>query len=804
MIQNYLIIAFRNLRKDLIHTSINVWGLAIGMASVFLIAMYIQYELSYDRFHDHADDIYRITWESSNPQTRTPHPMAQALVNDFPEVKSAVSLTPLWAAGLTKETHSFHHPDKQVRYDEQNILAVDSTFFEVFDFPIVKGDKRKALMSPGGILMSESMAKKYFGTEEPIGKSLAIDSANHMIEVVAVFKDVPDNSHFHFDFLVSYVREKSYDPEDPFYSWEDFGHFNYIRLQPGADAKALEAKLMDWIKKYVDWSEQDHESLKAQHYGFRLQPITDIHLRSHLRWELETNGNAEYIYILGAAAFFTLLIACVNFMNLATAKSVERAKEIGVRKSMGAFRYQLAFQFLAESITTTFIAMLLSILLIEAALPLFGLLAGRSLDINYKIYLAFGFLGAVFIGFVAGVYPALYLSSVKPHTVLKGKLTQSPRGGVFRKSLMVAQFAISMILISSAVIILNQLSFLQSKNLGFVKESVLIIPVKNEEGVKRFDAFRNELMRVEGVTSVSAASNIPGHQFNQNSIALNTNPENRIDASESFVDFDFFKTMAIELKEGRTFSRENPADYKAFVINESAARQLGVLGNATGKELLWFADENEIRGTIVGVVSDFHFQSLHDPIRPLMFVLSRTHFNYIVIKSTSDDFPSQIAKIESVYKQFEPTFRFEFTFMEEDLNRQYQTEKRTAGILSVYSGLALMIACFGLFAMSMLMFHQKAKEVSIRKVLGASTQSLLKLMLGNFTRLVILSIFIGVPFAWFIMKEWLKNFSYQIEINPLVFIIAGSVLLVMAWATLSYFTMKAARINPAESLKNDS
>lgn len=369
---------------------------------------------------------------------------------------------------------------------------------------------------------------------------------------------------------------------------------------------------------------------------------------------------------------------------------------------------------------------------------------------------------------------------------------------------MVAQFAISMILISSAVIILNQLSFLQSKNLGFVKESVLIIPVKNEEGVKRFDAFRNELMRVEGVTSVSAASNIPGHQFNQNSIALNTNPENRIDASESFVDFDFFKTMAIELKEGRTFSRENPADYKAFVINESAARQLGVLGNATGKELLWFADENEIRGTIVGVVSDFHFQSLHDPIRPLMFVLSRTHFNYIVIKSTSDDFPSQIAKIESVYKQFEPTFRFEFTFMEEDLNRQYQTEKRTAGILSVYSGLALMIACFGLFAMSMLMFHQKAKEVSIRKVLGASTQSLLKLMLGNFTRLVILSIFIGVPFAWFIMKEWLKNFSYQIEINPLVFIIAGSVLLVMAWATLSYFTMKAARINPAESLKNDS
>ena len=309
---------------------------------------------------------------------------------------------------------------------------------------------------------------------------------------------------------------------------------------------------------------------------------------------------------------------------------------------------------------------------------------------------------------------------------------------------------------------------------------------------------------MDGVIAVSAASNIPGHQFNQNSIALNVNPENRIDASECFVDFDFFKTMAIEFKEGRTFSRENPADDKGFIINESAARQLGVSGNAVGKELVWFADDREIRGTIIGVVNDFHFQSLHDPIRPLMFILTKNYFSYIVIKSAGDDFPSQIAKIESVYKQFETTFRFEFAFLEEDLNRQYETEKRTAGILSVYSGLALMIACFGLFGMSMLMFYQKAKEVSIRKVLGASTQSLLKLMLGNFTRLVILSILIGAPFAWFMMKEWLKNFSYQIDINPLVFIIAGFVLLVMAWATLGYFTMRAARINPAEALKNDS
>lgn len=803
MIQNYLIVAFRNLRKDLIHTSINVWGLAIGMASVFLIAMYIQYELSYDRFHEHADDLYRITWENSNPQTRTPHPMAQALVNDFPEVESAVSFTPLWTAGLTKETHSFHHPDKQVRYDEQNILAVDSTFFDVFDFPIIKGDRKKALMNPGGVLMSESMARKYFGTEEPVGKFLAVDSANYLVEVVAIFKDVPANSHFHFDFLVSYVREKSFDPGNPFYTWKDFGHYNYIRLAPGTDAKELESKLMDWVKKYVDWSEQDHASLKAQHYGFRLQPITDIHLHSHVRWELEANGNAEYIYILGAAAFFTLLIACVNFMNLSTAKSAERAREIGVRKSMGAFRYQLAFQFLAESITIALIAVALSLLLIEASLPLFNQITGRTLQIHYIPYLITALIGAIFIGFVSGIYPALYLSAVKPHTVLKGKLLQSPGGGVFRKSLMVAQFAISMILISSAAIIFNQLSFLQRKNLGFVKDKVLIVPVKNEEGVNRFDAFRNELLRVDGVASVSAASNIPGHQFDQNSIALSANPEHPIDASEAFVDFDFFKAMSIGVKEGRIFTRENPADRNTFVINESAARQLGIAGNAAGKELLWFDDDNTIKGTIIGVVNDFHFQSLHEPIRPLMFRLSGHSFNHIIIRSTTGDFPSQIAKIESVYRQFEGTFGFEFSFLEEDLNHQYESEQRTAGILSIYSGLALIIACFGLFGMSMLMFYQKAKEVSIRKVLGASTRNLLKLMLGDFTRLVILSIFIGVPFSWFIMKEWLKNFSYQIDINPVVFIIAGSVLLIVAWGTLGYFTLKATRINPAEALKND-
>ena len=433
MLYNYFNIALRNLLKNKVHTTINVFGLAFGIASVFLITLYIKQELSYDKFHHQAEDLYRIVWVSENPQTRTPHPMAQALVADFPEVESAVSVTPLFAAGLTRETHSLRNPQKAERYDEKNLLAVDTTFFDVFDFPIVKGDAKKALKQVNGVLISESMARKYFGDEDPIGKHLAVDSTEYLVEVLAVFKDVPSNSHFHFDFLGSYVREKSFNPEDEFYSWSDFGHYNYIRLKHGADPKLLESKLMSWFRKYFEVSDQDAQAFAAQHFGFKLQPVTDIHLRSRLRWELEPNGNIEYIYILAAAALFTLIIACVNFMNLTTAKSAERAKEIGVRKTMGAFRSQLSIQFLAESVTIALIAVFFSILIIESALPFFNYLTGLSFEVHYIQYLLILLAAGVFIGLISGIYPSLYLSAVKPHLILKGKLIQTPKGIITKK-----------------------------------------------------------------------------------------------------------------------------------------------------------------------------------------------------------------------------------------------------------------------------------------------------------------------------------------------------------------------------------
>lgn len=805
MLYNYLNIAIRNLLKNKVHTFINVFGLAFGIACVFLIILYVQGELSYDRFHDNAENLYRVTWESNNPQTRTPHPMAQAMKDDFPEVEGAVSLSPLYAAGLTKETHSFRNPERDTRYDEKNILAVDTTFFDVFSFPLVRGNPREVLKTVNGVLLSESMAKKYFGDEDPVGQHLAVDSAGYLVEVVGVFKDVPKNSHFHFDFLVSYLREKSFNPRNPFYSWADFGHYNYIRLKDGADPKALESKLMPWLRKYITVSNDEYQTIVNQHFGFRLQPVTDIHLHSHLRWELEANGNVSYVYILSAAALLTLIIACVNFMNLTTAKSAERAKEIGVRKTLGAAQRQLSVQFLAESVIMAIFAIVCAVLIIETALPFFNYLTGMDFGIHYVQHLPILLLLGVLIGFLSGLYPAVYLSTIKPHLVLKGKMVQTPKGSGFRKSLTVFQFFISMILVSSAIIIYSQLAFLTTKNLGFGKKAVLIIPVKNEDGMARFDALQNELLRIDGIISVSASSNIPGEQFNMHQISSLQFPDDDIPTSEAFVDYDFFKTLDIPLAAGRTFLRGNPADSSAsFVLNESAAKQLNI-EEPVGKEIFWKRREDNftLRGTVIGIVKDFHFQSLHEPIRPLLFALTHERFNYILIKLNPEGLDQKIVAVEKAYKVFEPVYGFEFSFLEDQLNDQYASEARTGNILGAFTVIAIIIASMGLFGMSLLTYQQKMKELSIRKVLGATLANIMVLLIGDFTKLILLAVVLATPFAWWIMNNWLKNFSYQIDIDPLTFIISGLGLVVVAWVTLSYFTVKASQLNPAETLKNE-
>lgn len=800
MLTNYLKIAFRNLTKNKLHTLINVAGLALGIASVFLITIYIQYELGYDRYYDEPENLYRITWENENPQTRTPHPMAQALVADFPEVESAVSLSPLWAAGLTREIFSVRNLEKNLRFDESNVLSVDTTFFDVFRFPVVRGDARRALKNVNGILLSETAAKKYFGSDNPIGKHLAVNSDTVLLEVMTVFKDIPKQSHFHFDFLVSYVREKSLDPDDEYYTWADFGHFNYLRLKPGADPKELEGKLMTWARKFIDVSDEDFQLFLKTKQGFRVQPVTDIHLKSHLRWELEPNGNIEYVYIMAAAALLTLIIACINFMNLMTAKSTERAKEIGIRKTLGALRQQLSFQFLSESIIIALISIVFAVLIVETSLPFYNALTGHSFKLNYTEALPILLGLGIVIGLGSGIYPSIFLSSVKPHAILKGKFQETNRGGSLRSTLIVFQFAISMVLISGAAIIFNQLNYIQNKNLGFNKEEVLIIPLKNESVIPRIQDLKSELLRIEGVTSVSASSNLPGGQYNQNSVYSTENPEVDIDFSESFVDYDFLKTMNIELAEGRFFGVETLRDtVVSFVINETGAQQLNL---AVGKELRWEAYGRTITGPVIGVMKDFHFQSFHEPMRPLLFV-SYPAYNHLIIKINTSNFDSKVQQIKNAFAVFDNAFEFEYTFLDDRLNQQYEAEQRTGIIFSTFAFIAIAIACFGLFGMGMLTFNQRTKEVSIRKVLGASVSGLIILLLSDFTKLIFLSILIATPFAWWMMDKWLDNFMYQVGIHPAVFLISGLTLLLISWITLSYFTLKTSRINPAETLKNE-
>jgi putative ABC transport system permease protein len=623
--------------------------------------------------------------------------------------------------------------------------------------------------------------------------------------VMAVFKDVPQQSHFHFDMLVSYVREKSLDPEDEYYTWADFGHFNYLRLKPGADAKTLEAKLMPWVDKYIDISDEDSRSIIANNFGFRLQPLTDIHLKSHLRWELESNSNIEYVYIMSAAALLTLLIGCINFMNLMTAKSTERAKEIGIRKTMGALRQQLSFQFIGESLLVTFVSLVVAMLLVEACIPIYNSLTGQVLSLNYWQVLPALLVVTAIIGISSGIYPAVVLSAIQPQSILKGKLQTSHRGSSMRNALIVFQFAISMILISGAVIIYNQLDFIRNKNLGFSKEEVLVIPMKDENLTTRIEALKSEFIRIDGVTSVSASSNLPGGQFNQNSISLVEAPDNDITTSEVFVDYDFMKTMKLELVEGRYFTiddRPSSTEMK-FVINETASRQLSS-SSVIGKEILWHAYESDrpIIGRIVGVVKDFHFQSLHDPLRPLLMV-PYPAYNHIVLKLNTENFEQSITKVKHVYRQFENSFEFEFSFLDDRVNRQYESEERTAIIFSMFAFIAITIACFGLFGMAMLTFSQRIKEVSIRKILGATVGGLMVLLLRDFTRLIMLAILLATPLAWWMMDRWLDNFIYQVEVQPLVFIASGMTLMAIAWITLGYFTFRTSRINPTEVLRGE-
>jgi putative ABC transport system permease protein len=805
MLRNYIRIGIRTLTKHKGYTLINVFGLTVGFASVILILLYVNDEVGYDRYDDQTKNIYRIYWQSGNPQTRTPHPMAQALTQDFPEVEHAVSLSPIWGAGLTRQTFSVRNLEKDIRFDERDVLAVDSTFFDVFPLQLTKGNRNMVLRSPGKLLLSESTARKYFGDDDPIGKHLAVNDDRNLLEVEGVFQDVPRQSHFHFNALAGYVHMKAYSsPESEYYTWNDFGHFNYILLRPDADPKKLEGRLLQWAAKYIDVTEEELSAVIRNNEGFRLQNIRDIHLNSHLLWELEPNGNKEYVYIMSAAALLILIIAGINFMNLTTSKSADRAREIGVRRTMGAMKQHLSVQFIGESVAIALFSTILAGLVVEVALPFFNQLSGKNIDSNvlHNPATLITIIGiGLMTGILSGLYPSFYLSSLNPVSILKGKFVTSKSGNRFSKTLVIFQFTMAIILISGTVIIYDQMNYMQNKNLGFTQESLITVPVRSQQIRRDFESLKTELKRIPGIVEVGAASNIPGKQFNQNPVFRTDDNQRRIDVSQEFVDHDFIKTLNIEFAGGRDFSRDFPADSLGYIINETAARELG-FSDAVGQEIVLDADGDFLKGTIVGVVKDFHFQSLHQPIRPILFIL-QPNYTEAVMRIASVDSDKTLLQVKQIWAKYDANFDFEYAFLDETIKAQYEAESKMGVVFSLFATIAIIVSCLGLLGLASLNYLQRRKEVGIRKVLGAPIFSLLLNLIKNYSRLILLSTLLAAPFAWWLMENWLSNFMYKVELNPLVFVVTGLVTMIIAWLTIGYLTLKTASANPVDTLKEE-
>lgn len=807
MVTNFFKVFYRRITRNKIFTFINLFGLTIGFACSILIYLFINAHISYDTQLPESDQIYRISWVNDNPQTRTPHPMAQAMVADFPEVETATSISPWYGSGLSKQMIRVENKKTNKAFLEPDFFFVDSTFLDVFKLEVIAGDA-DALKKPFNLVITEKMAQKYFGDNDPIGQELSIDDWG--IVVAAVIKGMPEKSHFHFTGLVSYVTTKSINPTSNWYTWEDFGHFNYIKTTKETNANDLESRIPKWVIEYLDWSPDDKERLLAGNHGFRLQSIQDIHLHSHLRWELENNGNVLYIYILSGALAFLLLIVCINYINLTTAKSIERAREVGIRKTLGALSQSLTIQYYFESLLFCFIAMLAALFLAGVFLPFYNHLTNLSFSIGDLVAPSFIYqmaMALVAISILSGLYPALSLNNFKPGEVLKGAFTMSTKGKSLRNGLVVFQFFISAILIVATLIILRQLEYMKTKELGFDQDALIALRLYPSVEIGGIDTdnvrlMESKLMDIPGVIGTSAVSNLPGGQFNQAAVFLRDRPEARIDVSELFVDYDTPEVLGLELIEGRTFDRSFAADSSGnnYIINQRTVDLLN-LENPIGKTLGWFQAGESGYGTIIGIVKDFHFESLHKEIQPLVISLAVQEANHLIVKLEGSDFQKTLAEIAEIYISIETQSDFEYIFLDDQLEELYNSEVRTLNIFSIFAAIALFLACMGLLGLAIALLNQSVKEIGIRKILGARSFDIFTMILSQFLKLIGISLLLGLPVGYLLMQVWISEFSYQAPFGISPFLFATLTLTVVAIMSVSVVIVKIAHTNPSDTLR---
>lgn len=804
---NFFKTFFRSLKRNKVFTLINLLGLTLGFICSIFIYMFISNELSFDTEVPNSEAIYRVAFVNENPQTRTPHPLAQAMVRDWPAVESAVSISPWYGAGLTLQSVRIKNEEDNTILEVPDVFFADSTFFNVFDLQFLAGDSN-ALHHPFTIVITDQMATRFFGEEDPIGKELSLSDTPLVIG--AVVKGMPKNAHFHFNVLLSYVTTKQISPESNWYTWEDFGHFNYIKLVDGADATLLESKISNWIVSYLQWSDTDKERLLAGEANFILQPITDIHLCSNLRWELEKNGNIQYIYLLTGTWFFILLIVAINYINLTTAKSLERAKEIGVRKTLGAVSSNMVIQFGMESLLFSMMALLLSFCFVVPLLDSFNFLADKLFHLTdvFNIELMTkALLLSIGIGAVSGFYPALVLSQFNPVEVLKGKFSFSAVGTRIRGLLVVVQFAVSAILIASSFIVLRQIDYMKSKELGFDQHQVISIQM-NESAkyggyhVSEINAMQDNFQTIPGVQHVSGISNLPGGQFNQNRIFITNNPTNGVDAAELYMDFGAEKVLGFDLVAGRYFDHSYAADSAGtnFIVNQSAVRSLN-LDHPVGTDISWEAEGGLLNGKIIGVLKDFHYKSLHESIQPLIVRVDRYGLGNLIVKIEGEHFREVMARIKTEYESFESEVPFTAHHLDQQMESLYTGEENTLNIFSLFTAVAIFLACLGLLGMALALLSQKVKEVGIRKILGASIRQIMQMIFLQFAKLIMIALLLGLPLAYVLMQNWMSMFAYQVTMNLVPFVWSAVLLLIVALLSVSIVVAKIAWANPADALR---
>jgi ABC-type antimicrobial peptide transport system permease subunit len=787
MFKTYFKIAFRNLVRHKAFAAINIAGLAIGMACSIFILLWVQNELSYDKFHKNADKIYRLTAGGATNSG----PMVPELKAKIPAIKNFVRFL-----FVQPTTTVFERGTK--RFEEKAVFYADSTLLQVFSFPLVNGNAETALARPDAVLITEDMAKKYFGNEDAVGKILKRDKKDNLV-VTGVLKNIPANSHLQFDFIMpmSSIAQSDWRLRDNI--WASYDFYDYIQLDKNFNATPVAlAGLGRQINKLVG------EHIKENTPNIKLQPLADIHLRSDYHSTLPGQGNIQYVNTFFVVALFILAVACINFMNLATARSARRAKEVGLRKVVGAVRMQLIGQFLGESLFISFIALLIAVVIVSLLLPVFNNLAGKELSIQLLdgklIALLLGI--ALFTGLISGSYPALFLSGFKPVQVLKGNMKM--RGGnlYFRNGLVVVQFVVSIILLAGTALVYRQLNYIKNRDIGYDKSNLLYMPMTGEMGDKQ------RLLKAELKTNPLTANfttiSEPISNLSSDTYGVewegSTPADNNIWFSKVWVNDGFFDVLQMKMASGRALSTTEFADSGNYVINEKAAKIMGMTpAAAVGKSLTFQGD----KGIIVGVVKDFNYKSAQTAIEPMIIAFNKWNGGVVLVRTQPGKTEATIQALEKVSKQLNPAFPFSYGFVDQDINNLYKGEQQMGSLFNVFAIIAIFISCMGLYGLSAFMAEQRTKEIGVRKVLGASVFNVVYLLSTGFTKLILIAIVIAIPIAWFAINKWLSSFAYRVNVGWAIFLIASLGALVIAWITVSYESVKAAIVNPIKSLRTD-